>query len=138
MKKLTALILTVFMFMGITCFAQDISVTISGQKVDFDVQPVMESDRVLVPMRAIFENLGATVSWDNDTSTAIAVKGEKVIIIQIDNSKAFINTEVKELDVPARLISDRTLVPVRFVSEALDCVVDWNQNEQTVVITPGQ
>ena len=128
MKKIIAFVLTVFMFMGMTCFAQDINVTISGKKLDFDVQPVMESDRVLVPMRAIFENLGATVSWDNDT----------VIIIQIDNSKAFINTEVKELDVPARLISDRTLVPVRFVSEALNCKVDWNQDEQTVVITPGQ
>ncbi len=138
MKKIIAFVLTVFMFMGMTCFAQDINVTISGKKLDFDVQPVMESDRVLVPMRAIFENLGATVSWDNDTSTAIAVKGDKVIIIQIDNSKAFINTEVKELDVPARLISDRTLVPVRFVSEALNCKVDWNQDEQTVVITPGQ
>lgn len=135
MKKLLAAVLAVFMFMGVNCFAQDINVTISGEKVEFDVQPVMESDRVLVPMRAIFEKLGATVSWDNDTSTAIAVKGEKVIIIQIDNTKAFVNTDVKELDVPARLISDRTLVPIRFVSEALDCNVDWNDAEQTVVIT---
>lgn len=138
MKKLLAAVLTVFMFMGTTCFAEDINVTISGEKTEFDVQPVMESDRVLVPMRAIFEKLGATVSWDNDTSTAIAVKDEKVIIIQINNTKAFVNTEVKELDVPARLISDRTLVPIRFVSEALDCNVDWNQEEQTVIITPAQ
>lgn len=137
MKKLLAAVLTVFMFMGANCFAKDINVTLSGEKVEFDVQPVKENDRVLVPMRAIFEKLGATVNWDEETSTAIAVKGDKVIIIQIDNSKAFVNTEIKELDVPARLISDRTLVPIRFVSEALDCNVDWNENEQTVIIVPN-
>lgn len=137
MKKLLAAVLTVFMFMGANCFAKDINVTLSGEKVEFDVQPVKENDRVLVPMRAIFEKLGATVNWDDETSTAIAVKGDKVIIIQIDNSKAFVNTEIKELDVPARLISDRTLVPIRFVSEALDCNVDWNEDEQTVIIVPN-
>lgn len=138
MKKLIAAVTAAFMFMGANCFAQDINVTLSGEKIEFDVQPVMENDRVLVPMRAIFEKLGAIVNWDDETSTAIAVKDEKVIIIQIDNAKAFVNTELKDLDVPARLISDRTLVPVRFVSEALDCDVDWNQEEQTVIITPAQ
>ena len=115
----------------------EISVYINDERVIFeDVRPISENDRTLVPMRAIFEALGAEVEWDEETSTAIADDGENVIEIQIDNNIMLKNGEEIELDVPARLIDDsRTVVPVRAVSEAFECSVSWSESDQTVNIT---
>lgn len=124
---------------GLTSFAQDYEpgpfyVQIDGEQLTFDQPPVKESDRVLVPMRAIFEALGAQVSWDEETKTATAVKGDDVTSIQIDNIIMFFNSQPITLDVPARQINDRTLVPVRAVSEVFGAVVDFVEETQTVTI----
>ncbi len=115
--------------------ARTISVTLNGQKLIFDQDPVMENDRVLVPMRKIFEALGADVYWDEAEQTAIAERNGKIIIIPIGKNYMTVNGSRVTLDVPARLIGGRTLVPARAVSEALGCAVDWNDPAQTVIIT---
>ena len=111
-----------------------ISVTVDGSKLAFDVNPVTESDRTLVPMRAIFEALDAEVSWDDVTNTAVAVRGNTEIKITIDSKIMYKNGESLTLDVPARLISDRTLVPIRAVSEGLGADVDWDEAAACVII----
>jgi len=113
----------------------EIVVTIDGVQVKFpDQKPVIIEDRTLVPLRAIFEALGAVVSWDNDTNTAMAVKGETYVFVQIDNEKLIKNDETVILDVPAKLINDRTMVPVRAIAEAFECTVDWVEENLEVVV----
>lgn len=112
-------------------------VQLDGELLDFDQDPVKESDRVLVPMRAIFEALGAQVSWDEDTKTAHAVRGEDITSFQIDNTTMYLNGKAIEIDVPARQVGDRTLVPVRAISEALNVKVDWVEETQTVILQTG-
>ena len=87
-----------------------------------------------MPLRFIFEALGADVDWDNDTQTVTAVRQDTVITLTIGSNLLFVNGKAVELDVPAKLVSDRTLVPVRAVSESFACEVDWINETKTVVI----
>ena len=112
----------------------EITVKLDGAFLQFDVSPVLKNDRTLVPFRAIFEALGATVDWDDATQTAIAVKGDTTLKITIGDNKLYRNGEVIELDVPAQILNDRTLVPVRAISESFGCEVNWVDQTQTVVI----
>ena len=120
---------------------QDISVEINGQKIDFDVPPQIINDRTMVPMRKIFETLGAKVEWLGETRQILAVKGENAIVMQIDapvilkNSFRDGNEERIELDVAPVIIDARTLVPVRAVSESLNATVQWSGDTRTVSIT---
>lgn len=139
MKKLLCLALSVMMivscFACVTAFADDIKITIDGKNLTMDQPPVLKDSRTLVPLRAIFEALGATVSWDDATQTAKGVKDGKEIKITINDTTAYVDGKATTLDVPAQLINSRTLVPVRFISESLGAKVEWIDATQTVVIT---
>lgn len=115
------------------CLAIDL--VVDGEKLELDVPPQVVEQRTLVPLRAIFEKLGATVEWDQATQTATATKGADEVRITIDSTTAYVNGQAQTLDVPAMAIDGRTLVPVRFVSEALQADVQWIQETQTVQIT---
>lgn len=114
------------------------SVTVNGVKLEFtdNVTPFIDeqSERTLVPMRDIFEAVGAVVQWDESTQTVIAVKDSSFVTLQIGSEKAFVNSEEKQLDVKALIKDDRTFVPLRFVSEALGAEVEWDNDNYTVVI----
>ena len=97
--------------------------------------PMLYQNRTLVPMRVIFENLGATVDWDGNTKTITAKKGNIEIIIKPGEGSAIINGKTESLDVPALIYNDRTFVPLRFVSQALGYNVEWNEQTRTVSIT---
>jgi hypothetical protein len=103
--------------------------------MSFDVPPVLENGRVLVPLRHIIEVLGATVQWDGETQTITATRGNTVILLQVGNSMAYINGSAFSLDVPPEIIDGRTLVPLRFISETFGCNVNWDGNTQTVSIS---
>lgn len=111
-----------------------VKVVLNGSTMSFDQPPIIKDERTLVPMRAIFEALGAEVTWYGDTRTVTAVKGDKTITMQIDNNVMYINGNPLTLDVPPQIMNERTLVPVRAVSESLDCTVNWDGNTQTVYI----
>ena len=112
-----------------------ISVFYNGSELYFDQAPEIENDRVLVPMRKIFERLGAEVQWEERTRTVTAVAGETEIILQLDNPKMLKNGESIELDTPPRLKGERTLVPIRAVSEGLGAKVEWLEELERVVIS---
>ncbi len=113
----------------------EIGVYLDNEKVQFDVAPLLVNGRTLVPMRAIFEKLGAVVYWDDNTRTAIAQKGNVNVSISIDDTTLYKNGEPIILDVPAQLNGGRTLVPLRAVSEAFDCDVQWDGTTQAVNIS---
>ena len=93
--------------------------------MEFDQQPIEEDDRLLVPVRSIFEQLGAEVTYDDGDGVITANNGERTVVMQIDNPEMGNGTEVFTLDVAPKLVGDRTVVPLRAVSEAFDCRVDW-------------
>lgn len=103
--------------------AEDIKVMLDGTVLSFDVPPQIINDRTMVPMRAIFEALGATVDWSSDTKTITAKKENTTVITSIGNKTISVNNSLSEIDVAPCIIDDRTLVPVRFISEALGCNV---------------
>jgi hypothetical protein len=72
--------------------------------------------------------------WDGEARTATGTRGDTTVVIQIDSATAYVNGEAKELDVPAKIINSRTMVPARFVSEALGCVVTWNDATKTAAV----
>lgn len=115
---------------------KDITVEISGSSVGFDQQPVIYNDRTMVPMRKIFEELNANVSWDNETKTATGTRGDRTVKISVGSSNMSVNNKQIMLDTSPIILGDRTLVPVRAVAEGLGCTVDWDGNRYLVSITP--
>ncbi len=113
---------------------QPISVEVNGERLTFNQEPVIIGGRTLVPLRAIFVALGATVDWEQSTKTAIAKKGNDVIKISIGSNELYKSNTIKELDVPAKLINSNTMVPARAVSEAFGATVDWDGKTRTVKI----
>ncbi len=112
-----------------------ITVTINDKKIEFDQEPITINDRTMVPLRAIFEELGAVVDWDDATQTVTATKNDVTIQLTINDSVMLVNGKSVTLDSPACLVNSRTLVPVRAISEAFHCQVDWQEETKTVLIT---
>jgi len=112
-----------------------VRVELDGSILKFDVDPVEMNGRVLVPVRTILEALGVQVDWEDSTSTVIARKGSDVLRLQVDNLIPTLNGRpLPALDVPARVINGRVLVPVRFVSENYNMKVSWDGENRKVVI----
>lgn len=107
---------------------------INDKYLETDVAPIIINGRTMVPMRSIFENLGAEIAWDDATKTVTGTKKGTEIKIKIDDTKAMVDGEEVALDVSATIVDGRTLVPVRFVSETLGCQVSWNEVNKKVNI----
>ncbi|MBE7046863.1 MAG: copper amine oxidase N-terminal domain-containing protein [Ruminococcaceae bacterium] len=138
MKKFLSIILAMMMILSTFTFvmADDgIKITIDGEAKTFDVMPQIIDGRTLVPMRAIFESLGAEVGWDDATKTATGKTATTTVSLTIDKKAAKVNNKVIALDVAAQIIEGRTMVPARFVAESLGCKVDWDGNTKTVIIS---
>ncbi|AOT68305.1 stalk domain-containing protein [Geosporobacter ferrireducens] len=136
MKRLITSIIIVMMIFSLPAAAasNEIKITLDEKQLQLDVPPTVVEGRTLVPLRAIFEALGARLEWDNATKTVTGTKGNTIVILQIGNKVAMINGIKKELEVPGTIIDNRTLVPARFIAEALGAKVDWDNNTKTVVI----
>ncbi len=111
-----------------------VNVYVNGQKVEFDQQPIYYNDRILVPVRAISEALGAKLLWDSKSKTVNITKGGKVILMTVGSKQVSVNGQPKLLDIDPINSGGRVLVPLRFVSENLDCQVTWEGNTKTVKI----
>jgi len=140
MKRILAVLLATLMMLSATCVSvcgteKTISVVVDGQNLTFDQPPVIVNDRTLVPLRAIFEALDATVEWNEATRTVTSTRNDTTVSVTIDSDKIYVNGEEKIIDVPAQIISDRTMVPVRAISESFDCNVEWIASDRTVKVT---
>lgn len=132
-----ALILGVFLIFPGTAQAAP-TVLMDGRQLSFDVPPVIDNGRTLVPMASIFSELGATVTWDGTTQTVNAQKSDILIVLTIGNNAASKNGQMIILDVPPKIINGRTMVPLAFVSSALGADVNWDGTTQTVTIISRQ
>ncbi len=118
-----------------TAFSSNISVLLNGSPIVFDQSPINDNGRILVPMRAIFEAMGATVDWNESTQTAIATKGNTVITMKIGNNILIKDGQGIYLDVAPKIVNGRTLVPARAVAESFGASVEWNGKTNSVIIT---
>jgi len=140
MKKtkqiISILMCTLVLFASSVCIYanEEISVYINNQKVAFDVQPQIIEGRTMVPLRAIFENLGAEVQWDGATKTVTSVKGNTRVVLVLNSNIMTVDGNEIILDVPATELNGRTLVPVRAISEAYNCQVGWDGKERVVSV----
>lgn len=112
----------------------EITISVNGRIIETDCEPYIKNDRTMVPMRAIFEALGATVRWNNRTKTAIGTKGSTDVKITIGEEWMRVKKEKVSLDAPAEIKNGRTMVPVRAISEALGASVSWDNENKAVVI----
>ncbi|MCD8179913.1 MAG: copper amine oxidase N-terminal domain-containing protein [Firmicutes bacterium] len=104
---------------------EPIYVALNDTLLAFETAPVIENDRTLIPIRFLFEQMGAEVSWDSDAQTAVISQNDTVITFTADNTEASVNGEGVSMDVPARIINGKTMVPLRFLSETLGYTVTW-------------
>lgn len=144
-KKILMLVMGAVLALGAhTYAAENVEIYIDGEKLECEAAPVNIDERVLVPMRAIFEALGVEVSWDGAERTVWAARGDEFIGLTVDNdvmSTGVYNSDGNavwvdkiQLDVPAKIINDFTYVPVRAVSETLGTAVSWDGVNNRVVI----
>jgi hypothetical protein len=128
--------LTLLSLAGVAMADNPVDVRVNGSEVNFlNALPQMIDGRVLVPLRGVFEQMGATVGWEPASQTVIADGNGRHIRIQIGSHDANVNGKVMELDVPPQIMEDTTMVPLRFLGEALGARVDWQPQNNLVAIT---
>lgn len=138
MKKFLSATMASLMLLGSAAAvsADDtIKVILDGSELTFDVPPQVIEGRTLVPLRVIFEALGAEVNWDGETRTVTATKGETTVKMTADSKQMYVNSEEIVLDIPAQIIDNRTLVPARAVAEGFGAEVGWDNETRVVSIT---
>ena len=115
----------------------NVNVKVYDQYVDFtsvNQWPFIENGRTMVPLRAVFEVLNCNVKWEESSKSAVVEYGSTKIIIPANSTTAYINGKANSLDVPAKLVNERIMIPLRFVSEAIEKTVIWNDTDKTVLI----
>lgn len=132
---LSALILSCSFLTAQPAQAQDIIVTIDGERLQTDQAPIIQTGRTLVPLRSIFEALGAEVTWYQASGSIYCYRNDASISLTVNDHYAYINGSQVYIDQPPIIVNNRTLVPVRVVSEALGATVVWDNADRTVTIT---
>ena len=140
MKRLLVILLSIFIvlaiFMPVSANHPPITLKYDGKVVKCDVPPVIRDDRTLIPARALFEELGADITWNSAKKTVTIEYEEDVILLTIGSKDAKLNKLKVYMDVPAMIINDRTMIPVRFVAENLGFDVEWDAKEYIVNVKP--
>ena len=112
-----------------------ITMIVNGETVNFDMPPVILNERTLIPVRGLFEKLGAVIEWDGAAGMVKIVSNDTTILLWTNNQTASVNGQSVQMDVAPKIINDRMMIPVRFVSERLGYQVGWDGNTSTVTIT---
>lgn len=134
-KRLTAAVIVSAAAVTTTIFADSITVLLDGNPLAFETEPFISEGTTFVPMRAIFEALGAEVQWNGEERSVTSQKDSTEIKITIGSTAVYKNGEEETLLAAPVIVNDFTMVPLRFVSESFGCDVGWNAQKRTVVIS---
>ena len=135
-NKIFVMTLILILCLSITAFAQDgIKIYVDNEKVLFDVEPFIENGRTLIPLRGVFEKLGAKVDWNKSLQEVVIKDDNNEIEMILGKDKVIVNGIVKDIDVPTKMINSRTFAPVRFIAESLGHTVRWDGNDGSIYIT---
>jgi hypothetical protein len=127
------------LLLAITSGMAQTRVELNGRRMSFGAAPIQVSGRTMVPMRGIFEALGASVQWDESRQMVSARRGQTDVRLTIGRTRAEVDGRGVSLDVPAMVYHGSTMVPLRFVSEALGADVRWSDATRTVsIFTNGE
>lgn len=107
---------------------------VNGTEPNFEVAPFIKEGNTLVPFRAIAEALKAEVSWNGDERSVTVTRGDITVKLFIGSTTAYVNGKAVQLEVAGEIKDGSTIVPVRFISEALKAVVNWDGETSSVVI----
>lgn len=108
---------------------------VNGNPLEYDVPPVIKDGRTLIPVRAIMNGLKAEVEWNAETKTITITRDDVTVVLTLGSMSLSVNGEVKTMDVPAQLISNRTFVPLRFIAEALGDKVEHDADTGDIEIS---
>ncbi len=108
---------------------------VNGKQPKFDVEPFKKDGRTLVPFRALAEALGAEVKWDPKAGKVTVVRDGTTVELTLGGSDAIVNGETVKLDVPAQMVENRVVIPLRFLAEAFGADVTWDEETQSIIIT---
>lgn len=114
--------------------AAAVNVSVEGKALAMPVPPVIVDGRTLVGVRAVGEAVGGTVGWDPAKQQVTITRRSDVIVLTLGNRTAVVNGSSITMDVPAQLVDSRTMVPLRFIAEALGGSVEWDPNTRTANI----
>lgn len=143
MKSLTAILLNVSLLLfSSVCYAgsDDIKVYINNNRINYDTMPVNINNRILVPVRATFDALGADIEWFGEIQTVIATSGSTLIALKIDNPLLIVSDvqtqgiKTIELDSPPVLLNSKTMIPLRAIAEIFDYQVIWSEENKSIFI----
>ena len=143
MKSLTAILLNVSLLLfSPVCYAgsDDIKVYINNNRINYDTMPININNRILVPVRATFDALGADIEWFGEIQTVIATSGSTLIALKIDNPLLIVSDvqtqgiKTIELDSPPVLLNSKTMIPLRAVAEIFDYQVNWSEENKSIFI----
>lgn len=158
MKKILSLCLSIFILMMFAtgCYAEPAEnikepinqeiivrinspiITANGKDMPIDEQgtvPVIVNDRTLVPIRAVVEQMGGTVSWNSEKQEVTLIYGGDEIKLIIGSADVYMNGVKRTLDAEPAVINNRAMFPIRFIAESFNFQVDWEENTQTITIT---
>lgn len=130
MKKWLFTFVILLLFCSVA-YAEPPTIFINGKQLVTDNPPVIEDGRTLIPMRALFESLGKSVTWNNDNQSISSGN----ILLKLNSTIAFVGDKTVTLDVPAKLINEKTYVPLRFIAESLGATVNYDKNFNRIKIT---
>ncbi len=134
-KTLCVVIALILTLSALPVFSLDpITITLDGKLLQTPVEPMIVNDSTMVPFRVIFEALKMDVNWSDTLKKVYAMNDEKTVILTIGSDKMLVNTELKTLPATPFISNGHTLVPVRAISEAMGCDVDWDGEKRRVIL----
>lgn len=117
-----------------TNISYDVRLQVNGVELKLDVPPLIKDNRTLVPVRGVFEALGGKVEWDAAKRQVTVFYQDTKVLLTIGSTAASVNEAGAVLDVPAQIINQRTLIPLRFVAESLNFLVNWDGAQRLVSV----
>jgi hypothetical protein len=134
-KAIIMIVMLLFMILiSFPSYGGATKLVIDGKRVQLDTDPIIRSASVFVPLRGVFEVFKAQVTYDKPSQTVRAVRGNNKVVIIIDSNKAKVNGLTQIMPTPAFIYNNRTMVPLRFISESLGCEVRWEPATSTIYI----
>lgn len=108
---------------------------LNGKKYMTDQPPIIINSRTMIPLRLLAESLGGEVSWNSDDRIAEVQYQNNHLRLPIDKAEIVVNNQKNIIDTPAQIINNRTMVPIRFISEALGMNIEYNATNNVVSVT---
>lgn len=102
-------------------------IKVKGNEVNFDIPPVIKDGRTLIPVRGLMNSLGAELVWDEAAQTVTVTKDDKVVVLTLGSDKVLVDGQETTIDAPAQLMSNRTMVPLRFLAETFGKIVKYDE-----------